>query len=156
MNNTVWALVFYQGDLFAGGAFRTADDHSAERIARWDGRHWQPLGAGITGGNLPCVAALALHNDELIAAGRFATAGGGPAAYWACWSGVEPPACPGDTNCDGAFSYADIDRFVEALAGESAWAHTLCPWRNADCNGDGAVTFADIDPFVALIGTTCP
>ena len=66
--------------------------------------------------------------------------------------------CPGDMNCDGRVTFADIDPFVEALAGESAWNqhHPDCPWLNADCNGDGHVTFADIDPFVAVIGTTCP
>jgi hypothetical protein len=73
--------------------------------------------------------------------------------------GAPPPGapndpCPGDTNCDGHVTFADIDRFVEALGGESAWNqnHPGCPWLNADCNGDGHVTFADIDPFVALLG----
>ncbi len=67
-----------------------------------------------------------------------------------------PPAgCAGDVNCDGSITFADIDLFVQALGGESAWTHT-CPWINADCNGDHNVTFADIDPFVGLIGTTCP
>jgi len=64
--------------------------------------------------------------------------------------------CPGDTNCDGGVTFADIDYFVEALAGEEEWTHWPCPWLNADCTGDGELTFADIDPFVALIGTTCP
>ncbi len=67
-----------------------------------------------------------------------------------------PPGCPGDTNCDGEVTFADIDWFVEALSGASAWTHAPCPWINADCTGDADVTFADIDGFVALIGTTCP
>jgi hypothetical protein len=67
-----------------------------------------------------------------------------------------PVLCPGDTNCDGEVTFADIDPFVEALAGSSSWPYDPCPWLNADCNGDGDVTFADIDPFVALIGTQCP
>ena len=68
------------------------------------------------------------------------------------------PACHGDMNCDGRVNYADLNLFVEALAGESAWNqnHPGCPWLNADCNHDDNVTFADIDPFVALLGTTCP
>jgi hypothetical protein len=78
------------------------------------------------------------------------------------------PTLVGDTNCDGAITFADIDVFVEALAGESAWNHPGCPWLNADCNHDGRVTFADIDPFVDILsnqshaygsfsgfGTTC-
>jgi hypothetical protein len=69
---------------------------------------------------------------------------------------VAPALCPGDMNCDGAITFADIDSFVESLAGESSWTHLPCPWLNGDTNGDGGVTFADIDGFVALIGTTCP
>jgi len=67
-----------------------------------------------------------------------------------------PALCPGDTNCDGEITFADIDNFVEALGGEENWTHAPCPWLNADCNGDNDVTFADIDAFVALIGTSCP
>jgi hypothetical protein len=69
---------------------------------------------------------------------------------------LAPLLCAGDMSCDGQVTFADIDLFVEALSGESAWSHAPCPWLNADCNGDGNVTFADIDPFVARIGTTCP
>jgi hypothetical protein len=60
-------------------------------------------------------------------------------------------------NCDGRVTFADIDPFVAALAGCSAWRQHRCPcpWLNADCSHDGNVTFADIDPFVAVIGTTC-
>jgi len=69
---------------------------------------------------------------------------------------VLPAGCPGDTNCDGSVTFADIEWFVEALAGQANWSHDPCPWDNADTNGDGDVTYADIDSFVALIGTTCP
>jgi hypothetical protein len=71
-------------------------------------------------------------------------------------SPCSPTLCAGDTNCDGRVTFADIDLFVAALSGESAWTHVPCPWLNADCNGDNNVTFADIDPFVTLLGTTCP
>ena len=67
-----------------------------------------------------------------------------------------PAGCPGDMNCDGRITFADIDFFVEALSGQSSWTHAPCLWLNADCNHDVDVTFADIDPFVSLIGTTCP
>ena len=74
-----------------------------------------------------------------------------------CRSGnLCPASCRGDMNCDGRVTFVDIDLFVAALAGESAWTGWPCPWLNADANGDLAVTFTDIDPFVALIGTTCP
>jgi len=63
---------------------------------------------------------------------------------------------PGDMNCDGEVTFADIDGFVQSLAGEEAWTHPTCPWLNGDCNGDGDVTFADIDAFVGLIGAGAP
>jgi len=67
-----------------------------------------------------------------------------------------PQGCKGDMDCNGRVTFVDIDLFVAALSGESAWTHLPCPWLNADCNHDTHVTFADIDPFVALLGTTCP
>ncbi len=75
-----------------------------------------------------------------------------------CWPNPCPQVCAGDMNCDKRVTFADIDPFVEALAGESAWIHHHpdCPWLNADCNHDKHVNFADIDPFVAVIGTICP
>jgi hypothetical protein len=66
-----------------------------------------------------------------------------------------PASCQGDMNCDGRITFVDIDLFVAALGGESAWTGWPCPWLNGDSNSSGTVTFADIDPFVALIGTTC-
>jgi len=67
-------------------------------------------------------------------------------------------ACPGDMNCDGRVTFADIDPFVLAL---TSWGVYLQHYPNcdimlADINRDGYVTFADIDPFVAVIGRTCP
>jgi hypothetical protein len=69
-----------------------------------------------------------------------------------------PSLCPGDMNCDGRVTFADIDAFVLALWGPAAYhaQYPACDWLTGDCDGDGHVTFADIDPFVAVIGTTCP
>lgn len=60
----------------------------------------------------------------------------------------------GDLNCDGEVTFADIDPFVLALSGPSAYysQYPDCNWLSADCNGDGSVAFDDIDPFVALLG----
>lgn len=70
-----------------------------------------------------------------------------------------PNLCPGDVNCDGAVTFADIDPFVARLgcpAGNPATCSSDCPWENADLNTDGSVTFADIDPFVGQLGAVCP
>jgi len=86
-----------------------------------------------------------------------ATVQGVPTAVLTFTVQLGPSVCHGDMNCDTRVTFADIDPFVEALSGESAWHvnHPSCPWLNADCNNSGTVTFADIDPFVAVIGTTC-
>jgi hypothetical protein len=71
-------------------------------------------------------------------------------------AGVNPPHPLADTNCDYAVTFADIDPFVVALGGESAFnaQYPGCNWLSADTNGDGNVTFADIDGFVALLSQT--
>jgi hypothetical protein len=60
----------------------------------------------------------------------------------------------GDTNCDGAVNFADINPFVVALGDINQYKQQYpnCYWQNADCDDNGAVTFADIDPFVQLLG----
>jgi hypothetical protein len=65
-----------------------------------------------------------------------------------------PAYNPGDLNCDGVVSPADIDPFVIALtAGQAAYEAQFpdCNYLNADCNDDGIVSAADIDPFVGLL-----
>lgn len=67
----------------------------------------------------------------------------------------------GDANCDGSVNFFDIDYFVAALTGESAWSSLYasqhagatppCPYENNDTNGDGTVDFFDIDPFVVVL-----
>jgi len=60
---------------------------------------------------------------------------------------------PGDMNCDGAVTWADIDGFLSALRGASDYAHAYpnCVYLNGDCNGARAVAWRDIDPVVALV-----
>jgi hypothetical protein len=70
------------------------------------------------------------------------------------WGLVPGAGQPGDTNCDGVVSAADIDPFVVALTGGQAAYEAQfpsCNFWHADCNEDGAVSAADIDPFVAIL-----
>ncbi len=73
--------------LYAAGEFEATAGVATANVARWDGQFWSALGAGITDGKLPRVAALAFFNGELIAAGAFASAGGNPASNIARWNG---------------------------------------------------------------------
>ncbi len=60
----------------------------------------------------------------------------------------------GDLNCDGQTDFFDIDAFVLALNGETAYqqAYPNCSHLRADCDRDGDVDFYDIDPFVDRFG----
>ncbi len=76
---------------------------------------------------------------------------------------LAPIGCPGDSNCDGAVNWRDIDYFVAAQNDNlSAWAALFapdvpsCPFENNDVNDDGGVNWRDIDAFVAVQNTTCP
>jgi len=67
-----------------------------------------------------------------------------------------PDTCellPGDLNCDGTVSTADINPFVILLTRPAWWqaSYPGCLMSNGDINGDGSVDFRDINPFVSLI-----
>ncbi len=63
----------------------------ANRIARWDGSHWHQLGDGViwtANSDATAVFALTVWNDQIIAGGRFDTAGGQQAKSIARWDGA--------------------------------------------------------------------
>jgi len=92
MNMPVESFAAQDGYLIAGGEFTTAGGVAASRIARWDESEWHPMGAVMSG---PpdivgfWVSALAIHDGNLIAGGRFSTAGGVTANNIARWNGSE-------------------------------------------------------------------
>ena len=75
------------GNLYIGGNFTIVGDVSALRVAKWNGRTWSSLGAGIGGYDYPYVAALAVSGTDVYAAGWFSSAGGSPANCVAKWNG---------------------------------------------------------------------
>ncbi|MFO0826590.1 MAG: hypothetical protein U0572_00430 [Phycisphaerales bacterium] len=100
VNNEVYALtVFDDGGgggpaLCVGGAFTTAGGVTANRIAKWNGSSWSPLGTGAANGMSNEVYALTVFDDgsggapALCAGGFFTTAGGVPANDFAAWGCV--------------------------------------------------------------------
>ncbi|MBY0263418.1 MAG: hypothetical protein K2Q20_13810, partial [Phycisphaerales bacterium] len=81
--------VLPNGDLVAGGFFNTIDGVSANSIARFNGTTWSPLGTGMGNAMGPRVSAMTvLANGNLVAAGRFGTAGGVSASNIAQWNGT--------------------------------------------------------------------
>ncbi len=93
MNDWVRALTTWDPDgdgplaaqVVAGGDFTTAGGVTVNRVARWDGAAWQPLGSGFDSGQ---VYALAVCNGELFAGGSFTTAGGATVGRFARWDGA--------------------------------------------------------------------
>jgi hypothetical protein len=92
-NSNVRALaVLPNGDLVAGGGFGTAGGVPAARIARWNGASWSPLDTGMSrapGYDFSVNALVLLPNGDLIAGGRFSTAGGVAANHIARWNGTQ-------------------------------------------------------------------
>ena len=90
-NERVYALgVLPNGHLVVGGAFTLVGSTAAAAIARWDGAAWHTFGSGMTDpvGN-PHVRSLAvLPSGEVVAAGRFAQAGGVLVNGIARWTGA--------------------------------------------------------------------
>ena len=61
----------------------------------------------------------------------------------------------GDTNCDCAVNFEDVNSFILALQGRAAYEaqYPGCPWLNADIDFDGRVDLNDINPFIGLLGS---
>jgi trimeric autotransporter adhesin len=88
MDNSVNTIVIGSDGIYAGGQFTSAGGTNANRIARWDGANWQPLGSGTTNGFDSSVTAIAVSGSTVYAGGNFTTAGGLPASMVAKWNGT--------------------------------------------------------------------
>jgi hypothetical protein len=74
-----------RGNLYVGGDFTTVGGLvAANRIAKWDGRQWSPLGGGM---DAEVLALVIDRTGHLYAGGTFTTAGGLPANRIAMWDG---------------------------------------------------------------------
>lgn len=78
------------GNMYAGGGFTQAGGVDCNRIAKWDGASWSPLGTGMSNGVQTCsVNTLAFDSTgNLYAGGWFTSAGGVFCANVAKWDGT--------------------------------------------------------------------
>jgi len=160
-DSIAWALqVFDDGGgagpaLFVGGWFTLAGGDPVNRIARWDGVAWSPVGEGVSGcsrgpGCLPAVHALAVFNgvpgrgSVLMVGGDFvdSPANDSHLAGWAECTGIV--CAPADLNCDGQVNGADLG----TLLGQ--WG--ACPGCSADFNSDGVVDGNDLGTLLGSWG----
>jgi hypothetical protein len=103
----ILALTVYNGELLAGGDFVEAGGVTVNRISQWDGSEWHAFGNGIglmPGSNQPPVQCLTVNKNELIAGGRFTTAGGVDVNYIARWDGKDWKPLGSGVNPSGQFS----------------------------------------------------
>jgi len=189
-NGSVWDLAVYDEDgsgpilpaLYVGGAFTTAGDTSASRIAKWSRSGgtmvWSSVGGGITSGTQ--VYSLATFDEDdtdpnapsLYVGGLFSQAGGVGADNVARWDGKAwYPLTTGVNNTVRAFAVFDADgagserpglypggEFTTAggtAVGKIArWSCVASPTvLVGDMNCDGTVDFKDINPFVIYMVT---
>ncbi|MCB0779519.1 MAG: T9SS type A sorting domain-containing protein [Flavobacteriales bacterium] len=68
--NPVRSFAIWDGDLYVGGDFFIADGQVVNRIARFDGTNWQPVGGGVNGS----VRELKSYPDGLYVAGWYSHA----------------------------------------------------------------------------------
>lgn len=88
LGQNIYAIDSFNGDIFVAGDFTSSPSGPVNRIARWDGTDWQPLGQGMTGGfGGGSVRSLASYKGELYAGGIFTVAGATPANNIARWDG---------------------------------------------------------------------
>ncbi len=158
-NQEVTALGSYRGELVAGGHFTQIGGAAAARIARWSpAAGWR----AFDGGADARVDAIAEYAGALVIGGMFRTVGEAGSPFWARWGRVY---VLGDSDGDGAVDFSDIDCFVAAVIGPTAWraCGTRVPASEVagytcvnDLNLDAVVNFDDIDGFVTcLIAAGC-
>lgn len=135
------------GTLVAGGTFTDAGGALANRVARWNGTIWQPLGTGLGG---PVDTLLPLANGDLVVGGSFSSAGGLPANGLARWNGSTwAPLGPGSPqvadltmapNGDVVVVGAFVSLGAEAAQSVARFT-TTCPATavasGAGCTGSG-------------------
>ncbi|MBN8247894.1 MAG: hypothetical protein J0L84_10670, partial [Verrucomicrobia bacterium] len=83
--------------VLAGGVFTNAGSVAVQRIARFDGDQWAPLGSGMTAGPLggdPFVYGLGVADGVLWVGGTFTEAGGLPAGNISTWTFEAVPTRP--------------------------------------------------------------
>ncbi len=141
----VWAVAAYNGELIAGGVFTTAGGAAANRIARWDGTSWAPLGSGMGHDSSDAwVSALMVHDGELVAGGRFTTAGGTAANRIAEWNGTRwaPLGTGLDEDVRALTTYNDeLFAAADYADGMGADSNYIARWNGATWTAIGSVSY---------------
>lgn len=87
-------LLFFEGQLYAGGSFSRIGDRSISFLAVWDGTAWKPVAGAPNGG----IHDLELIDGFLYVGGSFTAAGGRSIYNIARWDGATWSGVGGGTN----------------------------------------------------------
>jgi hypothetical protein len=101
LNGTVYCLTAVANgsggtDLYAGGLFTPSAGTGGNKIAKWDGTAWLPLGTGMN--DFVFNIAAAPNGTDIYAGGHFTTAGGNNANHIAKWNGTSWSALGSPAN----------------------------------------------------------
>ncbi len=159
----------------AGQTFDTAGGAPADRVARWNGASWSPVGDGFANGIVWGLEVFDDGNGEaLYAFGTFTMSGSDTVSKVAKWNGASwegiPEGAP-SADCYAGFVHDDcvtgpalyIGGAYTSIAGGSANRVSrlaACPddATPGDFNGDGAVNARDLATLLAAWGDCgcCP
>jgi hypothetical protein len=123
LDGAVWAMCTHDAgtgpELYAGGSFTPAS--GANRVGRWDGLAWRPLGAGLDGSVYALASAqlAGAPSARLYAGGAFTSSGGATSLVRvACWDGAQWSALgQGVNGAVRALEHFDFGTGVELVAG---------------------------------------
>ncbi len=143
-NNLVTELaVTHNGTLIAAGSFTSIGGVTCQRIARWTGTTWSPLGGGVTGSDQYTSVKVLLPRQDgsLLVGGYFTNAGGVAVSNLAKWNGSQwesfTTGTNGSVNC---ITELPNEQFLVGgtftLAGTLA-ANSIARWDGASWNQVG-------------------
>jgi hypothetical protein len=95
------ALAHGSGSEYVGGWFDQLGSAKTTGIARWDGKAWHTMGAGVAGGSTsegPFVYAIAVDGTQVFIGGDFSSVSGVVAKNIAVWNGTKWAAVGGGTT----------------------------------------------------------
>ena len=94
ISGVAYAMATYNGELYVGGQFGSADGLTVNNIAKYDGSNWTALGSGTDNQ----IRALRFVGSDLYVGGYFLNAGGISANYVAKWDGTSWSALGSGVN----------------------------------------------------------
>lgn len=155
-------------DLYIAGSFREIDGEPAFHIARWDGKHWDDVGGGLTGDGInPSPLAMEVYDDGTearlyIAGYRFGYAGGVPVQNIAAWNGSEwsdvgggiPQTLVGslETHDDGTEPHLYAGGIFESAGGVAA--ANVARWDGVKWSAVGAGLNGQVRHLASLTGNS--